>query len=66
MKKLEKEIETMGIEELAILLHKIPQTIRKDLGRRPESLPPRLIIPGSRRLVWLKQDVRTWLESCRA
>jgi len=65
MKKIEKEIKTLAIDDLATILHRTPQTIRKDLGRRPESLPPRLIVPGSRRLIWLEQDVRNWLDDCR-
>ena len=65
MKKIEKDIKTLDIEDLSKILHRIPQTIRKDLCRRPESLPPRLVIPGSRKLIWLEQDVRNWLDNCR-
>ncbi|NCW85975.1 MAG: hypothetical protein EBV69_07705 [Oxalobacteraceae bacterium] len=59
------ELKTMTIDELAPLLKRDVETLRRDLNRRPESLPPKLMIPGSRRLVWLEQDVKAWLQSCR-
>jgi predicted DNA-binding transcriptional regulator AlpA len=65
MKKLEKEIKTMGVEDLAPLLHRGPKTLMRDIHRRPGSLPPRLIIPGSKRVLWLEQDVREWFNDCR-
>jgi predicted DNA-binding transcriptional regulator AlpA len=55
----------MTIDELAPLLKRDVETLRRDLSRRPESLPPRLLIPGTRRLVWLEQDVKEWLRRCR-
>ena len=59
------ELRTMTIDELAPLLKRDVETLRRDLSRRPESLPPRLLIPGTRRLVWLEQDVKEWLRRCR-
>ncbi|NBT00839.1 MAG: hypothetical protein EBS61_09485 [Betaproteobacteria bacterium] len=59
------ELKTMTINDLAPLLKRDVETLRRDLNRRPESLPPKLMIPGSRRLVWLEQDVKAWLQSCR-
>lgn len=64
--KLEKDIKTVGVEELAVLLHRDPKTLMRDIHRRPDSLPPRLIIPQSRRVLWLEQDVREWLNDCRS
>jgi hypothetical protein len=55
----------MGPEELAPLLRRTVDTIKTDARRRPESLPPRLQIPGSKRLVWLEQDVVDWINRCR-
>ena len=66
MKKIEKDIKTMGVEDLAPLLHRDPKTLMRDIHRRPDSLPPRLIIPGSKRVIWLEQDVREWLNGCRS
>jgi hypothetical protein len=59
------ELKTITIDELAPLLKRDVETLRRDLSRRPESLPPRLLIPGTRRLVWLEQDVKEWLRRCR-
>lgn len=58
-------MKTLGVDEIAALLHKTPRTIREDARRRPHSLPPRLRIPGSDRMLWLESDVIEWLESCR-
>jgi predicted DNA-binding transcriptional regulator AlpA len=58
-------IKTLGVAEMAELLHKTPRTIREDARRRPHSLPPRLRIPGSDRMLWLESDVAEWLEKCR-
>lgn len=55
----------VGPEYLVPLLHREIVTIKKDATRRPESLPPRLKIPGSAKLLWLESDVLEWLQSCR-
>jgi hypothetical protein len=55
----------VGPEYLAELLQRTVKTIRTDVSRRPESLPPRLIIPGTARLMWVEADVLEWLNSFR-
>ena len=55
----------VGPEYLAPLLRRTVSTIKIDVSRRPKSLPPRLKIPGSGKLLWLESDVLTWLMSCR-
>jgi len=55
----------VGPEYLADLLQKTVKTIKTDVTRRPESLPPRLAIPGSARLMWVESDVIDWLNSFR-
>lgn len=52
-------------EDLSPLLRRTVETIKVDARRRPESLPPRLKIPGSNRLMWLEEDVTAWLKTCR-
>ncbi|HRQ46988.1 MAG TPA: hypothetical protein PK725_08560 [Rhodocyclaceae bacterium] len=49
------------LPELADLLGRSPETIKKDLKRNPIAVPPRLYIPGTRLLRWREEDVRTWL-----
>jgi predicted DNA-binding transcriptional regulator AlpA len=58
-------LKTLTPEDLAVLLRRSVSTIKTDCRRRPETLPPRLRIPGSTRLVWLEADVLEWLERCR-
>ena len=55
----------VGPEYLAPLLRRSVATIKVDVCRRPESLPPRLKIPGSGKYLWLESDILTWLMSCR-
>ena len=58
-------MKTLSVTDIANLLHKTPRTIREDARRRPHSLPPRLRIPGSDRMLWLESDVEEWLAGCR-
>jgi hypothetical protein len=57
--------KTLGPEELSAIIHREVVTIKSDVRRRPETLPPRLVIPGSKKLVWLESDVMDWLAKCR-
>lgn len=51
----------LDIQDLALLLGRSPETIRKDLRRRPDAVPPRLQLPGTRLLRWRLVDVTSWL-----
>jgi len=51
----------LELKDLATLLARSPETIRKDLHRNPGAVPPRLIIKGTRLLRWRAVDVDTWL-----
>lgn len=59
-------IKTLGVDELSVLIFRAVPTIKNDLYRKPSSLPPRIVMPGSKKLVWLEGDVLAWLEQCRA
>jgi hypothetical protein len=58
-------LKTIGVEELAKLLHRTPETIRSDARRRPGTLPPVLRIPKTRKLLWLEEDVVSWMKEKR-
>jgi len=58
-------LKILGPDDLAPVLRRTAETIKVDARRRPESLPPRLRIPGSTKLLWLEQDVLEWLDKCR-
>ena len=58
-------LKMMTVEELSALIHRAVPSIKSDLTRKPESLPPRIKMPGSKRLLWLEQDVIDWLQMCR-
>lgn len=51
----------LDLLELAELLGRSPETIKKDLRRNPLAVPPRLHIPGTRLLRWRRADVDAWL-----
>ena len=57
--------KVVGPEYLVPLLHRQIATIKVDARARPETLPPRLKIPGSAKLLWLESDVLEWLQECR-
>lgn len=51
----------LELADLAALLGRSPETIRKDLRRNPAAVPPRLRIQGTRLLRWRAADVDAWL-----
>ena len=53
----------IDINELAALLQRSPETIRKDLTRNPAAVPPRTKLPGTRLLRWHAAAVDSWLRS---
>jgi predicted DNA-binding transcriptional regulator AlpA len=59
------EHQTLGIKELAELLHRAPSTIASEVTKAPHKLPPRLKLPGSRKVLWLAKDVQEWLNEFR-
>ena len=54
--------KVVGPEYLAPLVHRAVSTIKVDARRKPESLPPRLVIPGSKKVLWLESDVLAWIK----
>ena len=56
------ELQTLTIKDLAKILNKSEKTIKNDVSRAPERLPPRLRIPGSDRVLWRAKTVCEWLE----
>lgn len=52
----------LDLQALAQLLGRSPQTIRRDLRRNPDAVPPRLQLPGTRLLRWREADVARWLD----
>ncbi|QQX86288.1 hypothetical protein JJQ59_04700 [Cupriavidus necator] len=55
-------MKILDLEELAALLGRRPETIKKDIRRNPCAVPPRLLhIPGTRLLRWRDVDVQAWL-----
>jgi predicted DNA-binding transcriptional regulator AlpA len=53
----------IDINELAALLQRSPETVRKDLTRNPAAVPPRVLLPGARLLRWRAADVDGWLRA---
>lgn len=56
------DLETLDVGELADVLHTTAGCVRKTLCVAPHRLPPRLHLPDSSRVLWLRSTVREWLE----
>lgn len=56
------QLELLTLSDLASMLGRSPETIRKDVLRNPRAVPPRVIIPGTRLLRWREVDVLEWIE----
>lgn len=59
--RLLSNTETLGIPELAALLHLAPSTVRSDVSRRPWMLPP--FIKLGIKTIWLRATVLEWLKA---
>jgi hypothetical protein len=59
------DVKVLSAEQLAPIVQRKVCTIKVDAHRRPDSLPPRLRIPQSTKLLWLESDVLRWLNDCR-
>jgi predicted DNA-binding transcriptional regulator AlpA len=55
------QMRLLELEDIAALLGRSAETIRKDIRRNPMAVPPRLHIPGTRLLRWRECDVESWL-----
>ena len=58
-------LETITIQQLAEILNRSPSTIATEVSKSPHKLPPRLKLPGSRKVLWLKSDVEDWINEYR-
>jgi len=52
---------TLG--DLARLLGRSAETIRKDVRRKPGAVPPFVVLPGTRQMRWRPSDVQNWLDA---
>lgn len=55
----------MTIQDVAQLLRRAPTTVATEVTKAPHKLPPRLRLPGSRKVLFLKTDVEAWLNDHR-
>ncbi|MGE0111655.1 helix-turn-helix transcriptional regulator [Aquabacterium sp.] len=51
----------LTINDVAQLLGRSPSTLKRDLRRNPDAVPPRMMLPGTRLLRWREEDVAAWL-----
>lgn len=56
-------LDLLNPTQLAEILHKSESTIRSDVHRAPERLPPRVIMPNGKKLLWLRSSVEAWLQT---
>lgn len=53
----------LTLDDLAQMLGRSKNTIRKNIRRNPHAVPPHLVLPHPRLLRWRATDVETWLDS---
>lgn len=53
------ELRTIDVHGLAVVLHKTAATIRNDLSRAPQRLPPPVMV--GKKAIWLETAVVEWL-----
>lgn len=53
--------EYLTIDDLSALLKRPRGTILNDRVRNPDALPPSITLPGTRHVLWRRQDVESWL-----
>ncbi len=58
-------MQTLTIADLALILNRSPATIATEVTKAPHKLPPRLNLPGSRRVLWYQTDVEDWINEHR-
>jgi predicted DNA-binding transcriptional regulator AlpA len=57
-----KEIDRLiGPREVGAMIGLSAATVRSDVSRRPERLPPRTLVRGTNRLWWSLSKVERWL-----
>ena len=49
------------VDELSKLIRKSVPSIYSDLNRNPSSLPPSIRLPGSRRVLFHPETVKSWI-----
>ncbi|WP_284617466.1 hypothetical protein [Aquabacterium humicola] len=55
-------MQTLGSSELGQLIGRTQKSIKVDCFRRPHTLPPRFVIPGTRKMLWRVSDVKRWMD----
>ena len=61
-KLIDEVNQLLGITEVARMLNKAHGTVRVDATRRPETLPKRTHLPGSRRVLFRRGDVLDFIK----
>lgn len=51
----------LDIDELATFLGRSVRSVKRDMGRSPTSVPPKMHIPGSALLRWRAHEVQNWI-----
>jgi len=55
-------MKIVGIKYICDLLNKTERTIRADIVRKPQCVPPPIIIPGTNLLLWKTNVIDDWLD----
>lgn len=53
----------LNLDDVSLLLRRSAETIKSDLRRNPNAVPPCFHLPGTRLLRWREEDVSRWLSA---
>jgi hypothetical protein len=53
----------VGPSVLGKLLGRATRSIKLDVHRAPQSLPPRFSVPGSNKLAWRIKEIKEWMDA---
>ena len=57
------QLQCIGPSELGKLLGRSTMMIRVDASRRPDTLPPRFVVPKMSKMLWRVVDVKEWMQA---
>lgn len=53
----------LDLDDLATLVGLSDNTFYKLTAKRPEVLPPRVLLPATRKILFRREDVKKWLDA---
>jgi hypothetical protein len=59
---MDPKLRLFTVDEVALILRKSPSSLKSDMTRNPECVPPMVKIPGSKKHLCRAYDLANWIE----